>query len=97
MAKEGKGEDPISTKKLNWKKSADYGDKFSDTVSVMTSRNSVILDFGLFDEEGKEGGEERLISRNPYVLHHTRIRVSPEHFREIVKIMRGLVGEGGEK
>lgn len=71
---------------LDWKKGEDYRDKFSEVVSVTTGERSVILDFGTIEEDGKEGGEE-LSPKNLHISHHTRIRVSPGHFKGIVKML----------
>lgn len=76
----------ISAKTLDWKKGSDYRDKFSEVIAVITGERSVILDFGAFEEEGKKAMEEGIRSVNPYIVHHTRIRVSPEHFMVIVDL-----------
>ncbi len=38
----------------------------------------LILDFGVFDDEGKEIKDGKLMLKNPYI---PRIRVSPEHLK----------------
>lgn len=81
---------------LDWKRGEDYRDKFSEIVSVTTGGRSVIFDFGTLEEEGKEGGE-RISSKNPYISHHTRIRVSPEHFKDIVRLMVDMSKKMEEK
>ena len=84
---EKKKEKVISAAELDWKKGNDYRDKFSEVVTVILGGRSIILDFGALEEEGKKGGEERIGSINPYIEHHTRIRVSPEHFEAIVELL----------
>lgn len=81
---------------LDWKKGEDYRDKFSEIVSVTAGGRSVILDFGTIEEEGKEGGE-RLSPKNLHISHHTRIRVSSEHFEDIVKMLVNMPKEMEEK
>ena len=84
---EEKREKIISVGKLDWKKGNDYRDKFSEVMTVILGGRSVILDFGALEEEGKKGGENEIESVDPYIEHHTRIRVSPEHFEAIVKLL----------
>ncbi len=84
---EKKKEKVISAGELDWKKGNDYRDKFSEVVTVILGGRSVILDFGALEEDGKKGGDERIESINPYIEHHTRIRVSSEHFEAIVKLL----------
>jgi len=76
----------ISGKTLDWKKGSDYRDKFSEVITVIIGERSVILDFGALEEEGKKALEEGIRSVNPYIDHHTRIRVSPEHFMAIADL-----------
>ena len=95
--KEGK---VISAGELDWKKGNDYRDKFSEVMTVILGDRSVILDFGALEEEGKKGGEKGIESVDPYIEHHTRIRVSPEHFEAIVKLLNEQLermNEEGEK
>jgi len=82
-----KEEKVISAGELDWKKGDDYRDKFSEVVTVILGDRSVIFDFGALEEEGKKGGEMGVQSVDPYIEHHTRIRVSPEHFEAIVKLL----------
>ena len=84
---EEKEERVISAAELDWKKGNDYRDKFSEVTTVIVGGRSVILDFGALEEEGKKGGEMGLESIDPYIEHHTRIRVSTEHFEAIVKLL----------
>jgi len=84
---EKKEEKVISGGELDWKKGEDYRDKFSEVMTVILGSRSVILDFGALEEEGKKGGEKGIESIYPYIEHHTRIRVSPEHFEAIVKLL----------
>ena len=84
---EEKEERVISAAELDWNKGADYRDRFSEVITVILGDRSVILDFGALEEEGKKGGKQRIESVNPYIEHHTRIRVSPEHFEAIVKLL----------
>ena len=84
---EKKEEKIISAGGLDWKKGEDYRDKFSEIVTVILGGRSVILDFGALEEEGKEGVENGVQSINPYIEHHTRIRVSPEHFEALVELL----------
>lgn len=84
---EGKKEKVISAGELDWKKGNDYRDKFSEVMTVILGGRSVILDFGTLEEEGKKGGEKGIESVDPYIEHHTRIRVSAEHFEAIVKLL----------
>ncbi|MGB2842591.1 MAG: hypothetical protein WBC40_08990 [Halobacteriota archaeon] len=86
MSEEKKGK-LISAGELDWKKGNDYRDKFSEVISVIHGGRSVILDFGALEEEGKKGVEGRIESVNPYIEHHTRIRISPEHFEALVKVL----------
>jgi hypothetical protein len=80
-----KNERKISVSELDWKKGNDYRDKFSEIMTVILGGRSVILDFGAFEEAGKKrGGMESI---DPYIEHHTRIRVSSEHFEAIVKLL----------
>ena len=84
---EKKEENIISAGALDWKKGNDYKDKFSEVMTVILGHRSVILDFGALEEEGKKGRENGIESKNPYIEHHTRIRVSPEHFEAIVNLL----------
>ena len=84
---EEKEERVISAAELDWKKGTDYRDRFSEVITVILGGRSVILDFGALEEEGKKGGKQRIESVSPYIEHHTRIRVSPEHFEAIVKLL----------
>ena len=84
---EEKEERVIYAAELDWKKGADYRDRFSEVTTVILGGRSIILDFGALEEEGKKGGKERIESVRPYIEHHTRIRVSPEHFEAIVKLL----------
>ena len=84
---EEKEERVISAAELDWKKGNDYRDKFSEVTTVIVGGRSILLDFGVLEEEGKKGGEKGLESVDPYIEHHTRIRVSPEHFEAIVKLL----------
>jgi hypothetical protein len=83
----------ISAVMLDWKKGSDYRDKFSEVMTVIESERSILLDFGVLEEEGKKGLEEGIQSVNPYIEHHTRIRVSPEHFKAIVDVLKGQIEE----
>jgi hypothetical protein len=99
MSEEKKGK-VISAGELDWKKGDDYRDKFSEVMTVIPGDRSVILDFGALEEEGKKGKEKGIQSINPYIEHHTRIRVSPEHFEAIVKLLNEQLerkNEEGEK
>jgi len=84
---EKKEEKVIFAGELDWKKGNDYRDKFSEVVTVILGGRSVILDFGALEEEGKKGGEKGIESIDPYIEHHTRIRVSPEHFEAIGELL----------
>jgi hypothetical protein len=84
---EKKEEKVVSAGELDWKKGNDYKDNFSEVMTVILGDRSVILDFGALEEEGKKGGENGIESKDPYIEHHTRIRVSPEHFDAIVKLL----------
>lgn len=84
---EKKEEKVISAGERDWKKGNDYRDKFSEVVTVILGARSVILDFGALEEEGKKGREKGIESIDPYIEHHTRIRVSPEHFEAIVELL----------
>lgn len=84
---EKKEEKVISAGELDWKKGNDYRDKFSEVMTVILGGRSVILDFGALDEVGKKGGKGRIESVSPYIEHHTRIRVSPEHFGAMVDVL----------
>ncbi|NAT10531.1 hypothetical protein C4E22_03130 [ANME-1 cluster archaeon AG-394-G06] len=84
---EKKEEKIVSAGKLDWKKGNDYKDKFSEVMTVILGGRSVILDFGALEEEGKKGGENGIESVDPYIEHHTRIRVSLEHFEAIVNLL----------
>lgn len=86
MSEEKKGK-IISAGELDWKKGVEYRDKFSEVMTVILGDRSVILDFGALEEEGKKGGEKGIQSIDPYIEHHTRIRVSSEHFEAIVKLL----------
>ena len=97
----GKKVTGISAAELDWRKSSDYRDKFSEVMSMIGGDRSIIIDFGALDEEGKEVTEGGLKSINPYIEHHTRIRVSPEHFVAMAKILNDYLEkrmkERGEK
>lgn len=82
---EKKEEKVISGGELDWKKGDNYRDKFSEIMTVILGGRSVIFDFGVLEEMGKKGGGIEPI--DPYIEHHTRIRVSPEHFEAIVKLL----------
>lgn len=81
----------LSTRNFDWKKTEDYVDRFSEVMIVSTSERSVILDFGLMDEKGKKAGDKGLHPINPFISHHTRLRVSPEHFVTIVEVCKDLL------
>ena len=89
---EEKKEKVISGAELDWKKGNDYRDKFSEVMAVILGGRSVILDFGSLEEEGKKGGEGKASSVSPYIEHHSRIRVSPEHFESIVELLTEQLG-----
>jgi len=89
---EEKKEKVISAAELDWKKGNDYRDKFSEVMAVILGGRSVILDFGSLEEEGKKAGEGRVSSVSPYIEHHSRIRVSPEHFKSIVELLNEQLG-----
>jgi hypothetical protein len=84
---EKKEEKIISAGTLDWKKGDDYRDKFSEVMVVIRGDRSIILDFGVLEEEGKKGEDGRIESINPYIEHHTRIRVSPEHFEAVIDVL----------
>lgn len=78
----------IPVKNLDWKKGEEYRDFFAEIMTVTGSaKRSVVLDFGTVEESGKKGSEEGIRSENLYIKHHTRIRVSPNHFADIVKLL----------
>jgi hypothetical protein len=84
---EQKKEKLISAIELDWRKGPSYRDMFAEVMSVIGGDRSIIIDFGVLEEEGKKGIKGRLESMNPYIEHHTRIRVSPEHFVAMVKVL----------
>jgi hypothetical protein len=92
MSEGEKKEKLISADELDWKKGNDYRDKFSEVMAVMVGDRSIILDFGSLEEEGKKVGEGGISSVSPYIEHHSRIRVSPEHFKLIVKLLNEQLG-----
>ena len=90
------GAKKINLRDLDWKKAEDYRDRFSEVMAVVTCERSVFFDFGTIEEEGKKGGG-RLSPKNLHISHHTRIRVSPEHFKEIVKMLADTLKKMEEK
>jgi hypothetical protein len=77
----------ISAAKLDWRKGSEYRDKFSEVMSLIGGDRSIIIDFGVLDEEGKKMTKGGLEPINPYIEHHTRIRVSPEHFVAMMRVL----------
>jgi hypothetical protein len=96
MSEEKKGK-VISAGELDWKKGNDYRDKFSEVMTVLLGGRLIILDFGVLEEDGKKGGKDKIESVSPYIEHHTRIRVSPEHFEAIVELFIEQLEEMKEK
>jgi hypothetical protein len=82
-------EKTIPVRDLEWKRSPDFHEKVSDVMSLMTSERFFYLDFGSFDYEGREAGTFAPIK--PYINYHTRIIVSYEHFKEIVKVLNEVL------
>lgn len=78
----------ISATDLEWRKSSEYRDKFAEVMAVIGGDRSIIIDFGVLSEEGKKAIEGRLDSLNLHIEHHTRIRVSPQHFVAIVDALK---------
>jgi hypothetical protein len=89
------GEKVISAKDLPWIKSPRFKEEVSDVMSVLTSERFICFDFGSFDYEGREAGT--LEPTKPYINYHTRIKVSYEHFKEIVKLLNEILRKEEEK
>lgn len=88
-----KSKDHINVGMLDWKTGGDYRDMFCEVMMVVSSDRILMLDFGIFDEEGFKRGLEGLEAVSPYIKRHTRIRVTYEHFERIVKLLNDQLKE----
>lgn len=77
----------LSAEDLEWRKTEGYIDRYAEMVTVNASTNSVILDFGSFDHQGRTKEDK---PKDPHIALHTRIRVSPEHFKSIVSLLNRI-------
>lgn len=83
----------ISMGTLEWIKSDDFVDRYSELLNINITDRSVILDFGSTDYSKRthEGIDDL------HVNMHTRIRVSIEHFHAIAKLFDDMISNMGGK